>query len=66
MSEQWLPIAGYVGKYEVSSRGRVRSLVFVNVHANERRAEPLLMRQANNGGYRLVTLCKQRKEKVAK
>ena len=49
MTEEWLPIPGYEGRYEVSSEGRVKSLM---------RATPLIMKQVpDKDGY--LTLCLQ-------
>lgn len=46
---QWRPVVGYEGRYEVSSCGRVRSLVGV---------EPAELKQTvNGGGYPSVRLC---------
>ena len=53
MSEQWKPIIGYEGKYEVSSYGRVKSLK--RQGANER----ILKQQLRNHGYLRVSLSKK-------
>jgi hypothetical protein len=37
MDERWLPVLGFEGRYEVSDRGRVRSLDRVVVAGNQRR-----------------------------
>ncbi len=51
MIEIWKPINGYVGKYEVSNLGRVKSLI----------NKELILKQANNGnGYLVVWLCQQK------
>lgn len=34
--EQWKPIIGYQGKYEISNTGKVRSLNYNNTRSNER------------------------------
>lgn len=50
MAEEWLPIKGYEGLYEVSSLGRVKSLNF------GRTSVPKLLRQTLRGEYLSVTL----------
>ena len=56
MEEEWLPVKGYEGLYEVSNMGRVRSL------KNTRhviRKEPLIKKQfVGSWGYPMVALCK--------
>lgn len=66
MSEQWLPVVGYAGLYEVSDQGRVRS---VGHWANSKpgvrkliRGRVLRLNPAHRGGYLLVTLSKQGKK----
>ncbi len=58
-TEQWKPIKGYEGKYEVSDRGRVRSFVGL---------QPRILNPVDDGkGYRRVRLFfdgKPRKGKV--
>lgn len=52
LAEQWKPIKGYEGRYEVSSNGRIRSLV---------RATPIMMKFGYYGRqkeYRFITLTK--------
>ena len=53
--EQWKPIFGYDGMYEVSDLGRVRSLKYGKVR--------VLRSSKNNSGYLLVVLCKNGKRK---
>jgi DNA-binding XRE family transcriptional regulator len=50
--EQWRPVVGYEGRYEVSDLGRVRSL------ANKRRKSELILKQATHvkSGHLLVNL----------
>ena len=50
MEEIWCPIKGYESIYEVSDKGRVRSLKF----GKERILKPI----RNKDGYLLVNLCK--------
>jgi len=54
-NEEWREIAGYGGKYLVSSLGRIKSLK----HANAR----LLKAFPNNKGYERVALCHRGKVK---
>ena len=59
-SERWLPIEGYEGIYEISSRGRVRSLDRVVVDKNGKRTRHLkgriLTNVCANTGYHHVSL----------
>lgn len=55
--EVWKPVVGYEGLYEVSSKGRVRSLPFK--HSN---CKVLKLTQRNNG-YLFLTLSKNRVQK---
>jgi len=52
MPEEWRPIPGHEGRYEVSSLGRVRSLRYKRQTA---RVEPLRL-SVNRGGYQIVSL----------
>lgn len=61
VDEEWRPVVGYEGYYEVSSRGRVRSLprevaTFRGVRVSPGR---LLKTPASTGGYLRVTLSKE-------
>lgn len=49
MEEEWRPVKGYEGLYEVSNMGRVKSL-----HASQGR----ILKQGTSHGYMLVNLCK--------
>lgn len=58
--EEWRPVAGYEGLYEVSDAGRVKSLNRVVVGSNgiERRVHgKLLNGRLSPAGYRVVNLC---------
>lgn len=56
--ENWLPVEGYEGLYEVSDLGRVRSL------GNNRKRKMKILKPADNGiGYLMVCLSKNRKSK---
>ena len=60
--EVWKPIRGYEGKYEVSSLGRVKSLVFRN-NQTEIPRERILSATDNGHGYKIVGLSKDGKRK---
>lgn len=63
--EVWRDISGYVGLYQVSNLGRVRSLDRVDMrgcHVKER----VLAGGLDKGGYRLVVLCRDGKQKTYK
>ena len=49
MEEEWRPVKGYEGLYEVSNMGLVKSL-----HASQSR----ILKQGTSHGYMLVNLCK--------
>jgi len=53
MKEEWKPIPGYEGYYEVSNHGRVRGL----------KRGRVLKSRVNHGGYHLVQLHKEGKKK---
>lgn len=54
--EEWKPIEGYEGLYEVSNMGRVKSL------GNDKsRKDKILFQYENKSGYLYVTLCKDNK-----
>jgi len=59
--EQWLPVVGFEGLYEISNWGRVRSLdqVVMRSDGRTRRAEGRILKPSDNGsGYLVVNLCK--------
>ena len=57
--EIWKPVLGYEGKYQVSNKGQVASLMFVNRRLNYARKNPFVMKQFTNSlGYKRITLCK--------
>lgn len=63
--EEWRPVVGYEGYYEVSSFGRVRSverLVERSSHKMKLKSYILVQRQQPNG-YLKVSLCKDAKHK---
>jgi hypothetical protein len=71
MGEQWKDIAGYDGFYQVSNKGRVRSVDRIVTQQgrgkefNGQRKGRILKQRAQNGGYMLVWLSKQDKKKKA-
>ena len=56
INEQWRPIAGYEGLYEISSLGRVKSLKFDK--------EKILKPRKTKNGYLFVSLYKDEKPKM--
>lgn len=57
-NEEWKPVVGYDGLYQVSNMGRVKSL------SNEfSRKEKILRQGKNKYGYLVVNLCKEGKRK---
>lgn len=57
-SEQWRPIAGYEGLYEVSDLGRVKVIASrTSTHAGD------ILKGYTSAGYRYVTLSKQNKRR---
>lgn len=57
MTEEWRPILGYEGIYEVSDHGRVRSLDRIDANGHFRRRK-VLKACANAHGYFVVGLCR--------
>lgn len=56
-AESWRPIPSYLGLYEASDKGRVRSLWFENGKGRRRRQVPHVLRPYTNTlGYQSVTL----------
>ena len=71
--EQWRPVVGYEGYYEVSDHGRVRSIDRVIMSRSpvgglcEHRRKGHIKNQASDkDGYKLVTFCRDGKEKMRK
>lgn len=70
MEEIWKPVLGYIGLYEVSSIGRVRSIshsVTSSVSpSGERKTTGKILQQftSTNGYYKGVHLCKENKVKT--
>lgn len=59
-SEEWKPIPGFEGMYEVSTWGRVKSYLYSKRYKT---SERILSPGKNNKGYYFVTLCKDNKKK---
>ena len=59
MSEEWRDVVGYEGRYQVSSMGRVKSLV-----RKGRKRERILKPAFNGCGYLIVNLCAGGKRKM--
>lgn len=55
VSERWLPVVGYEGAYEVSDKGRVRSLDRVNARGHRLRGRELRPGK-HSRGYLVVNL----------
>lgn len=55
LSEEWRPVVGYEGRYEVSDRGQVRGLDRLSTDGKRLRGKLLL--QSLNNGYPVVNLC---------
>lgn len=64
MGEVWKPISGYEGAYEVSSLGRVQSLDRITDRGRRWKGR-LMTPSSMPSGYRVVTLWKDGKQKVA-
>jgi hypothetical protein len=61
MTEQWRPVVGYEGLYEVSDHGRVRSVERIVPHATfgtVKRKSVMLRQSLTNKGYSRVVLAK--------
>lgn len=66
-NEIWKPVIGYEGIYEVSSKGRVKSLARTVIKSNgtpQKCKERILSAGLNSSGYAMVRLCKERKAKT--
>lgn len=61
-SEEWRPVPGYEGCYEVSSIGRVRSLTRPDALGRVRRGKLLSPRRAVSG-HRVIALCVNRERR---
>ncbi len=59
MAEQWLPVRGYEGRYDVSSHGHVRSLNYLRMGRVQ-----VLRLGTNAQGYRHVSLYKDGRQRL--
>jgi len=69
MAEQWLPVKGYEGLYEVSDHGRVKTLArtCANASGTTRRVPGRLLKPSPDvKGYLRVSLCKDGTQRVGK
>lgn len=67
-AEEWRPVLGYEGLYEVSSTGKVRSLDRIGTMSNgvrRRYRGRALAPGISNKGYQYVILCRDGQEKTA-
>jgi len=65
VNEQWQPVVGYEGIYEVSDQGRFRSLDRVDASGARRKGRVIAGRD-NGCGYLRVALCVNGKQVTAK
>lgn len=56
--DEWLPVIGFEGHYEVSSGGEVRSLIGPRGVLTSARSAPLVLKQQDRHGYRRIGLSK--------
>ncbi len=56
-AEEWRPVVGYEGLYEVSDHGRIRSRRARGPNSHQREADWRFLRPGNMRGYRNVVLC---------
>lgn len=60
--EFWLPINGYEGRYDISSYGRLRSLVHVNKYGARKLTTPRIRKlHINSDGYLIAKIIKDNK-----
>ena len=63
MNEEWRPIPGYEGMYEISDFGNVRSLDRIDSNGRRRKGVPIHTK-LDGGGYCLLHICKESKRKT--
>lgn len=67
--EEWRPVVGYEGLYEVSNLGRVRSIDRIVIYTDGRKRpyKGIETKQRTDvGGYKVVTLSRNQKMKIFK
>lgn len=65
--ETWKDVKDYEGLYQVSNKGRVRSLTMWDGHKYKKRKQPLILRQTfTTTGYKKVELIKNKEKKSFK
>lgn len=65
MNEQWRPVGGYEGLYEVSDHGRVRSLSRVVLGKKRQTVTGRMLGQVDNGhGYKTVRLWRGNRQRI--
>lgn len=65
VDEEWRPVVGYEEFYEVSNKGRIKSLPVARPHAKygTRRLSGRVLKDADNGtGHRVVSLWKNKRQ----
>lgn len=55
--EIWKPIKGYEGRYEISNRGRVRSLGTQHIYGNSIKTNPPKIMTINPKGRVMLSKC---------
>lgn len=65
LNEEWRPIDGYEGFYEISNYCRVKSLKRIDCRG-QKRPTKILLQSFDNDGYCQVVLCKDRDNKTTK
>lgn len=66
MKEEWRPVVGYEGFYEVSNLGNVRSIAVYSYKYKrviQRRVPTIKVQETTHDGYKRVTLCYYGKKK---
>ena len=61
MQEDWKDISGYEGKYQVSNKGRVKSILFINNQTVKKQDK--IMKQQLRNNYLIINLSKNGKRK---
>lgn len=67
--EKWKPIKDYEGLYEISNRGRIKSLAKTWISGNgsiREKRETILKANQDGNGYLFINLCKNKKRTIYK